>query len=158
MYNDASNVVSHIAGRFLITLASPVRPCDTFRKRTRVQRSLHTGSCTYGAYDAPCMHTRTYTHARACEPTRVRFPCCAAVWVEGTHGRRKQRIMVITVIKRQPLRTQAGFHVENSLFYIRMRRHDIPANCRPTKSKTRESDRRTPSRQVRRLFGFCVGE
>lgn len=70
----------------------------------RVCRSLRAGRiyvlrarCTYNS----CV----YTHGPA---TRVRFPCRVAVWVDGTHGRRKQRIMVITVIKRQPLRTRPG--------------------------------------------------
>lgn len=43
-------------------------------------------------------------------------PFLVDVWVEDTHGRRKQRIMVITVIKRRPLRTRPGPSVENSSF------------------------------------------
>lgn len=85
----------------LCCLSSPT--LAAFMKRTRVHvcRSLRTGR-------VHAVHTMSdscvYTHG----PTRVRFSCRVAVWVEGTHGRRKQRIMVITVIKRQPLRTRPG--------------------------------------------------
>jgi len=83
-------------------VASPVRPWLRLRN-VRVCKSLHTGPRTYRAHDAPFVRARTRTR----EPTRVHFPR-RAVWVEGTHGRRKQRIMVITVIKRRPLRTRPG--------------------------------------------------
>lgn len=83
----------------------PVRPWMRLWN-VRVCRSLHTGpayiSC---AYDAPLVRAHMYTRA---DDARVRFPCRSVVWVEGTHGRRKQRIMVITVIKRRPLRTRPG--------------------------------------------------
>lgn len=51
-----------------------------------------------GRYVCACTHTR----ARNRRPK----PFLVDVWVEDTHGRRKQRIMVITVIKRRPLRTR----------------------------------------------------
>lgn len=89
----------------LFSLRCPSSPTlDAFMKRTRVHvcRSLRYRSCTYRAHDVLLVRA----HARV--DTRARFPCRAAVWVEGTHGRRKQRIMVITVIKRQPLRTKPG--------------------------------------------------
>lgn len=62
-----------------------------------------------GRYVCACTHTR----ARNRRPK----PFLVDVWVEDTHGRRKQRIMVITVIKRRPLRTRpTPPSVENSSF------------------------------------------
>jgi len=117
-------------------VASPVRPWLRLRN-VRLCKSLHTGPRTYRAHDAPFVRARAHTRTR--EPTRVHFPCRAAVWVEGTHGRRKQRIIVITVIKRGPLRTRPG-----STWKIRYFTFECGGTIRPT--QTRESDRtRLPS-------------
>lgn len=71
-------------------------------------RSLRARSSCFLVCDC-CVHTHTRwkTPRRARERTAA-MAFLADVWVEGTHGRRKQRIMVITVIKRRPLRTRPG--------------------------------------------------
>jgi len=85
----------------LYCLSSPT--LNAFMKCTRVdvRRLLHTGRIHI-------VHTKYYSCVYTHGPTRVRFPCRVATWVEDTHGRRKQRIIVITVIKRQPLRTRSS--------------------------------------------------
>lgn len=120
-------------------LSSPT--LNAFMKRTRVdvRRSLHTGHVhtVHTKY-----HSCVYTHG----PTRVRFPCRAAAWVEDTHGRRKQRIMVITVIKRQPLRTRSS-----STWKIRC----FTFECRGTiHRESLESNTGKQSRFLQR-FNFC---
>lgn len=65
-----------------------------------------------------CMHPPTHTPAK---------PFLVDVWVEDTHGRRKQRIMVITVIKRRPLRTRPGSSWKIRPFATARGNHD-PSN------------------------------
>ncbi|CAK9810210.1 hypothetical protein ANTPLA_LOCUS6501 [Anthophora plagiata] len=63
--------------------------------------------CTNRSLRAGRRHRCRCTSSCACIPP-TREPFLVDVWVEDTHGRRKQRIMVITVIKRRPLRTRPG--------------------------------------------------
>jgi len=89
---------------FLITLPVRSDPGCVYETYACVTRYIPVRVHIVHTMHRSCVRARTHTLASR----RVRFPRRAAVWVEGTHGRRKQRIMVITVIKRRPLRTRPG--------------------------------------------------